>query len=179
MYGNMPRHPSQPFAVSVWFEWAHDVRAQPDYLERSATDHFGVDGSNWQQVADEDKATVIAKHGSIWGACERYAKEDAERLSGFRAGRWAFESCVAVAEVRYEISGETFRIEHLSSPGLSGIESDAGDDYRREVEVEQLAELSLHLEHFGVAGSSVGELTELLRKGNPQVKGWSFIDVRR
>lgn len=160
---------------SVSITWSEDPLSSPDYLERTAEDHFG-DG--WSHVADEDKARVIEEHGSIWKACERYAQEDAERLSDFRAGRWCFQSCVAVAEVRYVISAGTFRIEHLSSPGLSGIESDSDEPYQREVEVEQLGELSHHLEQFGVARSSIGELTELVHVRNPQVKGWSFIDAR-
>lgn len=162
------------FFVSV--VWSEDPYSSPDYLERTAEDHFG-DG--WSHVGDEDKARVIEEHGSIWKACERYAQEDAERLSDFRAGRWSFQSCRAIAEVRYEISPGTFRIEHLSSPGLSGIESDSDEPYMREFEVEQLAELNHHLEQFGVARSSIDELTELVRVGNPQVKGWSFIDARR
>lgn len=163
-----------PSVQSVWFEWVHDQFGEPDYLERSPEDHFG-DG--WSNVEDEDKSRVIEEHGSIGKACERYAQEDAERISDFRAGRWCFQSCRAIAEVRYEISPGTFRIEHLSSPGLSGIESDSDEPYLREVEVEQLAELSHHLERFGVAGASLVELAALMSRKVPQAGMWTCIDV--
>ncbi len=166
-----------PRVHSVTFEWGHDQFGEPDYLERSASDHFGLNGSNWSHVPDWDKARVIEEHGSIWKACERYAQEDAERVSDFRAGRWCFQSCRAIAEVRYEISPGTLRVEHLSSPGLSGIESDSDPTYLNEVEVEQLAELSHHLERFGVAGASLDELDALVCRKFPQVEGWAYIDV--
>lgn len=164
----------RPAVSSVSITWSEDPLSSPDYLERTAEDHFG-DG--WSHVGDEDKARVIEEHGSIWKACARYAQEDAERLSDFRAGRWCFQSCVAVAEVRYEISPSTLRIEHLSSPGLSGIESDSDGAYLREVEVEQLVELSHHLERFGVAGTLLEELDALVSRKIPQVEGWAYIDV--
>ena len=165
---------SPPRVNSVCFAWELDSFSTPDFLERSAEDHFG---EGWSHVPDEDKAKVVEKHGSIWKACEAYARQDAERISDFRGGRWCFESCRAIAEVRYEISPGTYRIEHLSSPGLGGIESDAGDDYRREIEVEQLAELSFHLGRFGVDDSSIAELDKVLQRKIPQVQGWAFIDV--
>lgn len=163
-----------PTVHSVWFEWAQDSIGEPDYMERSAEDHFG---DSWSHVPDNDKAKVVEEHGSIWKACEEYARQDAQRISDFRAGLWFFESCRAVAEVRYEISPRTYRIDHLSSPGLGGIESDAGDEYRREVESEQLAELSSHLERFGILGSTSDHLRKLIRPGFPQSRWGDFVDT--
>lgn len=127
-------------------------------------------------MSDEDKAKVISEHGSIWKACEDYARQDAERLSDFRAGRWCFESCRAVAVVTYEVTPGTYRIEHLSSPGLGGIESDTGDDYRREVEVDQLGELSAHLRRFGILRSDTDELQRLVQPNFPQSRWGAFVD---
>lgn len=138
---------SAPFVHSVSFVWEHDPCGEPDYLERSAADHFG-DG--WSHVSDADKARVIEQFGSIVAACRHYAEEDAQRIRNFRAGGWWFESCRAVAEVRYELYDGSFRIERFSSGGLYGIESDCGDDYRLEVESQELADLQSHLARFGL-----------------------------
>lgn len=136
-----------PFVHSVSFVWEPDVYALPDYLERSAEDHFG-DG--WSHVSAADKARVIEQFGSIEAACSAYAREDAQRVRDFRAGQWWFETCRAVAEVRYELYDGSFRVERLSSGGLYGIESDCGEEYRQEVESEELADLQAHLARFGV-----------------------------
>jgi hypothetical protein len=64
-------------------------------------------------------------------------------------------SCVAVAEASYPISGdsrfgEDRRLEWLSSCGLHGIDSQSDPAYRREIELDELANLQGHLEHFGL-----------------------------
>ncbi len=137
-----------PLVHSVSFVWEHDPYGEPDYLERSPADHFG-DG--WSHVSETDKARVIEKFGSIEAACRQYAREDAQRIQDFRAGKWWFESCRAVAEVRYELLDGSFRIERLSSGGLYGIESDSGEEYRQEVESQEFADLQAHLARLGVA----------------------------
>lgn len=137
---------SPPFVQSVSFVWEHDPYGEPDYLERSAADHFG-DG--WSHVSEADKALVIEQFGSIQAACRQYAREDAQRIQSFRAGEWWFEGCRAVAEVRYELYDGNLRIERLSSGGLYGIESDCGEDYRREVESQEWSDLQAHLARFG------------------------------
>ncbi|MBN8691228.1 MAG: hypothetical protein J0L72_10655 [Armatimonadetes bacterium] len=152
---------SRPFVHSVRLVWEHDPHGEPDYLERSAEDHFGVDGSAWSHVSNADKARVAEQFGSIWNACEHYAREDSERLQDFRAHNWWFESCRAEAEVRYETGDGCFRTERLTSAGLYGIESDSDQAYRRSVEQDELADLSSHLERFGVARSILTELVAL------------------
>lgn len=136
-----------PFVHSLGFVWEPDVFGDPEYLERSAADHFG-DG--WSHVSEADKARVVEQFGSIEAACREYAREDAQRIRDFRAGDWWFESCRAVAEVRYELYDGSFRIERLSSGGVYGIESDCGEEYRQEVESQEMADLQAHLARFGV-----------------------------
>lgn len=149
---------------SVSIIWGHEPYGEPDYLKRSATDHFGVNGSNWSHVSMSDKARVIEQYGSIWNACEHYAREDEERLREFRADSWWFESCRAEAEVRYEVYDGSFRIERLTSGGLYGIESDSDGEHRRSVEIDELSDLSSHLERFGVTGGRVEDLLALLQR---------------
>jgi hypothetical protein len=126
----------------------------------SAEEHFGNEGSNWAHVSEVDKARVIEQYGSLATACEHYACEDAARLRDFREGAWWFESCRAEAEVRYELNDGSFRIERLCSGGLFGIESDCGEEYRDSVEHDELADLNLHLERFGIQRIELGTATE-------------------
>ena len=153
---------SAPVVYSVRIRWEHDASGEPDYLERWARDHFGDDGCNWSHVPEADKAKVVEQYGSIWAACEHYAREDSERLQSFRDESLWFESCRAEAEVRYELYDGSYRIDRLSSGGLFGIESDCGDEHRRSVEQEELFDLSSHLERFGVVGFQVEELLALV-----------------
>ena len=162
-----------PFVHSVHLVWKHDQFGEPDYLVRHAKDHFG-DG--WSHVPEPTKAKVVEEFGSVWAACEHYANEDALRLQSFRAEDWWFETCRAVAEIRYEVSPGTFRIEHLSSSSLSGIESDSNLEYKREVESEQLAELAQHLGRFGIASSTTEDLVRLSLQDIPQNSCGDFVD---
>lgn len=62
-------------------------------------------------------------------------------------------SCVAKAEVSYPIGADRGdrRLEWLTSGGLYGIDTRSAPNYKREVEREQLADLSDHLSHFGMS----------------------------
>lgn len=141
---------SPPLVHSLSFVWEPDVYGEPDYLQRSAADHFG---NGWSHVSEVDKARVIEQFGSIEAACREYARQDAQRVRDFRAGDWWFESCRAVAEVRYELPDGSFRIEQFSSSGLYGIESDCCEAYRREVESQEIEDLQAHLARFGVTAA--------------------------
>ncbi|MBV6489846.1 MAG: hypothetical protein CNCCGFBP_00220 [Fimbriimonadaceae bacterium] len=152
-----------PRVSSVRLVWSHDGDCEPDYLETSAESHFGEDGSAWSHVGEADKLRVESEFGSIWNACVAYAKQDAERLAKFRFDDWWFEGCYAVAEVLYEASPGCFRLDVLRSAGLWGIESDSGSDYVRSIESDELADLSSHLERFGIH-ASVEELSALVTR---------------
>ena len=142
-----------PRVSSVRFVWSPDCDGEPDYLETSPESHYGQDGSAWAHVAPEDIQRVEAEYGSLWDACVAYAKQDADRLTKFKSDDWWFEGCYAVAEILYESSPGCFRLDRLRSAGLWGIESDSGQDYRRSVEADELTDLSLHLEQFGISAS--------------------------
>lgn len=146
--------PSPTLRVSsVRFVWSPDCDGEPDYLETSPESHYGQDGSAWAHVAPEDIQRVEAEFGSVWNACVAYAKQDADRLARFKSDDWWFEGCYAVAEILYESSPGCFRLDRLRSAGLWGIESDSGQDYRRSVEMDEIADLSSHLGRFGVFAS--------------------------
>jgi hypothetical protein len=60
------------------------------------------------------------------------------------------QGCHAVAIVSRPIGQGSRRLQTFQSSGLWGIESDLSDDYRREVESEQLDDLREHLAAFGI-----------------------------
>jgi len=143
-----------PRVSSVRLVWSSDSHCEPDYLETTAETHYGQGGSAWSHVGEADKLQVESEFGSIWNACVAYASQDAERLAKFRSDEWSFQGCYAVAELHYEASPGCFRLDELRSAGLWGIESDSGSEYLRSVEIHELADLSSHLERFGVHASA-------------------------
>lgn len=81
---------------------------------------------------------------------EKYMEQDAARLQAFNDGSWHMLGCRAVAEVSYPIGNGSRRIERFTSSGLWGIESDCGQDYKTQIESEQVNELKDHLERFNI-----------------------------
>lgn len=134
----------------VWVEFPVDQDGDPSYLERTAADHYGENGSNWDHVDDEHKDNVISAYGSIMAACEAYAERDAGRLRDYGNG-WHFVGCVAHATVSYPVNGNgDRRLESFSSGGLWGIESDSANMHLWAKAREQLNDLGDHLQRFGV-----------------------------
>lgn len=142
--------------LKINIRWAHDEHADVSHLETSPESHYGEDGANWAHVGPEQLAKVEAEFGSVWGACEAYARQDAARLAAFHAGDWHMQGCWAKAEV--VVNGVCQRI---GSGGLWGIESDSSETYRREVEEEQRAQLLEILATLGfdVAAEVKAEVT--------------------
>ena len=73
------------------------------------------------------------------------------------------QGCIAEATVAYAQKGFSVyvgRREEFPSGGLWGIESDSNDEYRHEIEMEQLGDLKKHLEQFGVDTSDFYEIYE-------------------
>ena len=139
----------------IAIRWEHDESADVSWLETTAESHYGENGSAWSHVDDEGLGRVVAKHGSILEACEHYAQQDAARLAAFHAGDWHLEGCYAVASVTVDGTRQTIR-----TPGLWGIESDSGEEYRREVEEEERAALLGILSALGF--DTTEETTRLL-----------------
>lgn len=144
-----------PVVTAVRVVWEDDPHwDRPDHLRVTPEEHYGEAGANWKHVTGEYLAKVIADHGSVWGACVEYARQDAARLAAWEAGEWCETGCFAVAKVRSP-SGV---VQTIRSGGLWGIESDAGEEYRREVEQDSLDDLRRELEAFGVALDGFAEL---------------------
>lgn len=74
-----------------------------------------------------------------------------DRRAAFRRGEFAFVGVRAEVEILIPGHGGDYGIaHHIRSPGLWGIESDAGDDYLGEVFDEECAELEHMLTALGV-----------------------------
>ena len=81
---------------------------------------------------------------------------DFRRCEAYCAGKWHYEGCIVRAVVSYAVDAEGHRrVEHLSSAGIFGIESDSPEVYRLELVAIQLGELKEHLAHFGVEWNDV------------------------
>lgn len=92
-----------------------------------------------------------------------YIDANKKRLEEFSKGEVYMVGIRAKVEVSYRINERTEdrRIEHFTSGGLWGIESDSGDDYFKEVQADELADLKSHLEQFNVDISNFDELAQV------------------
>ena len=82
---------------------------------------------------------------------EEYREENLLRLAAYNRGEWHYQGCAVKAYVSYPIDNQgNRRMEVFTSGGLWGIESDSDSDYLLSVEAEELADLTSHLEVFGI-----------------------------
>jgi hypothetical protein len=91
------------------------------------------------------------------GAVEnkKQAKRDYDRMMAYENGHWNMIGIKAVAEVQTSENGREWLINHISSGGLWGIESDSDEEYKKEIEQEQLAELTDALLAFGFTAEEI------------------------
>lgn len=80
----------------------------------------------------------------------KYVEQDYQRMEKLARNDWCFMGCVVEAEVSYPIGNGSRRTERFTSGGLWGIESDSDASYIESIELEQIKDLSEHLEQFGV-----------------------------
>jgi len=83
-----------------------------------------------------------------------YAMDDYRRYEAFNDGLWSLEGCIARAIVSYPIGERIRRLQIFDSSGVWGIESDSSEDYKLEIEIEQLDELKHHVQVFNVPWSA-------------------------
>jgi len=149
-----------------WQEGAIDLKEigehyGGDYLYFVSCNHGVYKPGNWDHVKQETKNELIAKHGSLQAVEEHYAMQDYERMKDFQNGNFVLIGIRAECTVKYKCPNHpgSYRIETFTSAGLWGIESDSGDDYLNDVAKEQIADLKIHLNCFGVDTSGIEELT--------------------
>lgn len=91
-----------------------------------------------------------------------------KRVEDFKRGAWGYIGVVARAIIRVPVGGKSIAFYHLDSPGLWGVESDAGEEYLNEVYHEQVAELIGHLRAIALADIQYPEGMEEPAKPEPR-----------
>lgn len=89
---------------------------------------------------------------------KKQAKQDYERIMQFENGNVEMLGIKATAELRTSDNGRDWLINHISSGGLWGIESDSGEEYLRGVEDDQIAELRGVLNQLGAGNTTLDEI---------------------
>lgn len=105
--------------------------------------HWPHNPKNWEHVSDEEKAEVIAEYRTLKRADWCYALEDMRRLENF-GKTWVTIGIRAKAQI---VVRDT--ILNIGTAGLWGIESDSDDDYKTEIEIEELSNLKEILRELG------------------------------
>ena len=80
----------------------------------------------------------------------KYVKQDYERMESLYRGDWSFIGIGAKAKITVNDTCQT-----ITSGGLWGIESDSGDDYLKEEEQNQLADLRTQLYELGFSKRAI------------------------
>ena len=137
-------------AKAIKIEIKRIVDENPDlsFLETTAESHYGIDGSNWEHISEDDKQKAIIQYGSIWNACEEYAKQDEKRLNDYDRGIYDMIGIVAVATIHIPTdngSDKSVKIQTIDSGGLWGIESDCDKKYMDDIGREQIDEVKKYL----------------------------------
>lgn len=73
-------------------------------------------------------------------------EQDYQRMEALNRGEWGYIGIIATAEI--VLPGSNV-IQRISSGGLWGVESDAGDDYHKQVASEELGQLRTELTTIG------------------------------
>ena len=73
-----------------------------------------------------------------------------DRLAQYQAGEFGFIGVQATAELKIPCGHDSWIVQHITSPGLWGIEDDSGEDYIREVAAEEVETLRDMLASLGV-----------------------------
>jgi hypothetical protein len=81
------------------------------------------------------------------------AKQNYKRMESLKNGNWFFLHIRAEAEININSV-----IETISSGGLGGIESDSGEDYLKEIEKEELTNLTEVLKELGFKESQISKI---------------------
>lgn len=128
-------------AIKIEIKRITDEDPDLSFLETIPEGHYGVDGSSWVHVTDEDKQEIINKYGSIWNACVEYAKQDKKRLDDYNRGTWEMIGIKAVATIHIPICDNTVKIQTIDSGGLFGIASDSDNSDIKDAEICQIEEV--------------------------------------
>lgn len=102
--------------------------------------------------------------GELDSDIRKYVRQDYERMESLHAGNWGYLGVIAEAEIGiptishlnmtpFERTSTT--IQHITSGGLWGIESDSDAEYLESIEKEQLTELREQLAGIGFSKRAI------------------------
>lgn len=124
-------------------KWILDECPDTSYLETQLSEDGKTILSSMRYTQEELNEHPIIIKG--------YIDQDMARLAKFNSGELCAYGCMAEAEVSYPINDKGYRrIEHFTSGGLWGIESDSDNSYREEVANDELEDLKEHLSKFNI-----------------------------
>ena len=121
--------------------------AREERIERHRRNRPRLDSVKVEYLPDHDP-DLSYLYGDE-GKPEEDAAADSARLDAYNRGEWHCVGIRAVATILVPSEIGEIRQE-VSSAGLWGIESDSDPDYLREVESEEIAELSRQLAELGI-----------------------------
>lgn len=86
----------------------------------------------------------------------KYVRQDYERMESLNSGQWCYIGIRAEAEVILDTKyGYQRAIQHITSGGLWGTESDSGELYLKSIEQEELSALRTELKALGFSARAI------------------------
>lgn len=144
------------------WEYLQDARAtMEDLLACDCSRSGRIDSHEYRYF----NGPVDSYKGETPEDIRKYVLQDYERMESLNRGDWCFIGVRADAEITVSIPPVTtdgfphdsYQVQHITSGGLWGIESDSEDSYIAEVEQEQLAELKTQLRALGFSARAVAK----------------------
>lgn len=120
-----------------------DPVSRPDWLMTTMDGDHIVESMRY---GDAD----VAEHGIE--KVREWITGDLERYQSWERDEWNFVDLRLVAVVEVQAAGQRVGTLQIDGPVLGGIESDAGDDYMKEVVGELAAEFQAELAGLGFTG---------------------------
>ena len=142
----------------VWVEWRRDEDPDLSFLGEyadTATSSAAIDReARGDKGNREFRFFNPAMTGDETGNPDS-PEEDYRRMEAYNRGDWCMVGCVAKAEVLVPSGAGCSTVQVIHSGGLWGIESDCGDDYRAEVQGDELEDLARQLDAFGLGRRAI------------------------
>lgn len=137
--------------VQIGVKRMHDEHPDPSSVGRLTGEPLSPLSIPWEMASgwSEDARKGNAFFTSLNARTAEEARQDYDRMVDYQKGDWWYIGIRATARIETSHDGQTWLVNRVSSGGLWGIESDAGEEYFQEVRGEELAELAGVLEALG------------------------------
>ncbi len=105
--------------------------------------------ATWIPASETDKKAYWNK------AMRSNAQQDYNRMEAYGRGEFGFLGIMATADIAVPTAPGNATVQHITSGGLWGVESDSGDTYLTEIEQEQVSELKEQLTALGFSKRAI------------------------